>query len=431
MAAPPLADALNAFGESLFKALQTQVPPPPTGVFLSPLCIAQCLALVLTGAQPEGKSARQLLSIVYGRRGGAGAAAIEQLNSQLSHMLASLMAAGSGGAGMPGAVPSVSSGSSIWVAPRWSLQAAYHEAVARHFGAQAEPLTTADAINGWVSAATRGKITQAVTEDMLRDPSLASVLASVLYFKGEWQSEFDRQVGTQTNLTRPAAFHHLTEQPGGASVGHVAMMHRQFDRTGDTIQMPYKGREFAAVAAMPEGGLHAASPGSPLRLASGVPYAAALAACRGALLGGSLTCMEAYDIRLWLPRFELECEVRLKAVLKAMGVAAPFAEGPGADLTRLATGPHRMYISQLLHKVYVKTDEQGTEAAAVAVALASFGCAAPQHFLDIRFDRPFAFGVVHRASGAALFVGEVLQPEAAAAPAAPSQQSPFGSGWHW
>lgn len=35
---------------------------------------------------------------------------------------------------------------------------------------------TLQAINGWVSATTQGRITQAVTDDMLRDPSIACVL---------------------------------------------------------------------------------------------------------------------------------------------------------------------------------------------------------------------------------------------------------------
>lgn len=180
-----------------------QVLPSQAGVFLSPLCIAQCLALVLNGAEPGGESARQLLSTVYGRRGGASAAAIEHLNSQLSSLLSSLVsshkvalslhkptpahvdmltpharlpaqrgaaqhlraswrsdapctgcatrthlqvaaaAAAAGMSGVPGAATSVAAGSSIWVAPRLSLQAAYQEVVSRHFGAQALPLTTA------------------------------------------------------------------------------------------------------------------------------------------------------------------------------------------------------------------------------------------------------------------------------------------------
>lgn len=65
----------------------------------------------------------------------------------------------------------------------------------------------------------------------------------------------------------------------------------------------------------------------------------------------------------------------------------------------------------------------------MTVAVATFGCTAPTQFLDIRFDRPFVFGVVHRASGAALFVGEVLEPEAAAATAA-SPQPAFSTDWN-
>ncbi len=47
------------------------------------------------------------------------------------------------------------------------------------------------------------------------------------------------------------------------------------------------------------------------------------------------------------------------------------------------------------------------------------GCAMPLPHpeLLLRFDRPFAVGLVHRPSGAALFVGEVHRPQAWADPA--------------
>lgn len=38
-------------------------------------------------------------------------------------------------------------------------------------------------------------------------------------------------------LTQPAAFHYLAARPGRAAVGHVSMMHCQFDSTGDDVQV--------------------------------------------------------------------------------------------------------------------------------------------------------------------------------------------------
>ena len=49
--------------------------------------------------------------------------------------------------------------------------------------------------------------------------------------------------------------------------------------------------------------------------------------------------------------------------------------------------------------------------------------------MDLRFDRPFVFDIVHDASGLQLFTSEVLRPEAwTGAPQKPGTPSPSGPG---
>ena len=47
---------------------------------------------------------------------------------------------------------------------RYTLQPQYADALSRVFGTAPQPLTTAAAINAWVSEATRGKISEIVDE---------------------------------------------------------------------------------------------------------------------------------------------------------------------------------------------------------------------------------------------------------------------------
>lgn len=57
-------------------------------------------------------------------------------------------------------------------------------------------------------------------------------------------------------------------------------------------------------------------------------------------------------------------------------------------------------------------DEAGTEAAAVtAIMMVRSAMMRPPSYLQLKFDRPFAFAVVHRVSNTALFMGEVMEPE--------------------
>ena len=161
----------------------------------------------------------------------------------------------------------------------------------------------------------------------------------------------------------------------------------------------------------------AAGGGPPvLRLAGGAEYGAALAACRTAIIGtlsSSPSPLQwlppgspgVHAIRLSLPRFELETSASLAPALRALGLSAPFA---GGDLTRMVAGAEGLGVSEVLHKVYVKVDEAGTEAAAAtAVVMVRSAMVRPPPELVARFDRPFVFAVVHEPSGTALFAGEV------------------------
>ena len=75
-----------------------------------------------------------------------------------------------------------------------------------------------------------------------------------------------------------------------------------------------------------------------------------------------------------------------------------------------STDADRLYISDVLHKAFVKVDEKGTEAAA-ATAVAVEAGGPPPRALEFTADRPFLFLIVDRGSGLILFVGRVVEPK--------------------
>src|SRR5690606_6155741 len=85
-------------------------------------------------------------------------------------------------------------------------------------------------------------------------------------------------------------------------------------------------------------------------------------------------------IDLRLPRFTIDPPepLRLEGALQALGMKNAFSRD-AADFTGLANPKDprdRLYISTVLHKAFVKVDEQGTEAAA-ATAIATKGTGGP------------------------------------------------------
>lgn len=439
--------AANAFGEALFAELQRQSSKkgsaPPAALTISPVSIARALAMLLQGAAPGSPTQTQIATIVFGGANVDGASALTAFNSELA-ALAAAMEQGGSGSGSGSHQPTVADANSVWVRSGLQLQQEFKKTLEDVFRAEAEPITTAAAVNKWVSDATRGKITEIVDDGTLS--MMALLLINAIYFKGTWQLQFDK------NTTQPLHFNLLS---GETSLS--AMMYREFKNQElrnvsvarlDTpqlpagsgavacqlVRLPYQGDDYAAVAAMPAGDLSTSN--GKLMLASssdgGVPlaYTSALSACRSAVLGGLAGAAAAVGsagagsgaiawqpsrstIKLWLPRFELTYSATLNDALQAMGLAAPFRPG---DLTRIAADAGGAPVTDLsvdsvLHKTYIKVDEEGTEAAAVTAIMMTRAALLPEPELLLRFDRPFVFAVVHVPTGTALFVSEVYKPE--------------------
>ena len=225
-----------------------------------------------------------------------------------------------------------------------------------------------------------------------------------------------------SNMDTSMMYLHLKK---GAAV-HGAKLTTTLPGTSETIpcvavKMAYQGGEYSAVAAMPEGELKEDSPGGKLTLENGQDYADALAACRetvaaGLSSQGSGNALEwktigdpaIKAIKVYLPRFEIEFGTSLAPALQKAGLGAIF--GPG-DFTGI-TASGELFVSDVVHKVYVKVDEKGTEAAAATAAIMmKSAMMRPPPELFVKFDRPFVFSVVHEESGLALFTGEVYKPE--------------------
>ncbi|KAL4443399.1 hypothetical protein ABPG75_011136 [Micractinium tetrahymenae] len=428
---PPadLAAAINTFGSQLFDHVAADKTDPSDGLFLSPYGIAQALAMVLNGVEPGGESYRQLQSAVYGGGPEGNGLALEALNTQLKALSAALVKP-------PSEDLTVSDANSAWLAQRYQLLPEYAQALKAVFGTAAQPLTSADAVNGWVSEATHGKIKSIVDQQAVAQATL--ILINAIYFKGLWLHQFKKTATHGMDffpLQHGDAPHQVAamfQTFKGPSAVQVAMLPVKAGGTSfeaGAVQLPYRGGEYYAVVAAPRGELsgEAAQNGQRGLVAPGgtVPYGEALQACRQTLLanlpaaGSGIASSGPWsvpkaDVKVFLPRFEIEVSTTLNRPLQALGIRKPFE---GGDITRIAANSSGaavgdLMVSDVIHKVYAKVDEEGTEAAAAtAVVMVRSMMPRPRDEIELRFDRPFAFAVVHKASGLALFSGEVHSPE--------------------
>ncbi|ROI33827.1 Plasminogen activator inhibitor 2 [Anabarilius grahami] len=90
------------------------------------------------------------------------------------------------------------------------------------------------------------------------------------------------------------------------------------------------------------------------------------------------------DIRVHLPKFKLEVESSLSKILQEMGMSSVFQETK-ADLTGMSS-QDGLFISAVVHKVFVEVNEEGTEAAA-ATKISMCGYArqrGTQSFIEVK-----------------------------------------------
>jgi serpin B len=165
--------------------------------------------------------------------------------------------------------------------------------------------------------------------------------------------------------------------------------------------MPYQGDAFSMVVILPDA-------------ADGLPALEdRLTADMLARTAGALTPNR---VAVALPKFEVNPSeaLPLSPVLEALGMKAAFDRR--ADFTGIAIPPDpidRLFISEVFHKAFVKTDEKGTEAAAAsAVMMQRLSSAIQDEPIPFRADHPFLFLMRDKASGLVLFMGRVADPSA-------------------
>lgn len=265
----------------------------------------------------------------------------------------------------------------------FTLHDEYTAMVKRYFDAQSTPLSFSDAksvgeINKWISDATHGMIPETLKE---LTPGAAAVLANTVYFNGKWVIPYDEWSVTSDTFhgfsgDTTASFMHSKEYSYFTVDGGVG-----FTKNYEN------GYTFVAV--LPDGDVY--------------DFAGSLSA--DTLLAARDTANENQDkVIVSLPKFEYDADIPLLDVLSDMGLSALFS--PEAELIGIGEdgAGNSAYVSDMFQKAKIRTDEGGTEAAAVTVAVMECTSLMPEEPKEIVFDRPFVYAIL-TPEGLPLFLG--------------------------
>ena len=248
-------------------------------------------------------------------------------------------------------------------------------------------------ISHWVSDKTRGFIPDyksIATADTLTD------LLNVVYFKGKWAIPF------KARNTAPQNFKNCY-----GLIKEVDMMHEVFDnkiayQENDKfkgIKLPYSDKA-AMYLIMPKDD-------NDLNIAE--TWNEETSSARADFLDKlSNSYVFSGEVVVSLPKFELDIENNLVENFKAMGIKKAFTDD--AEFFNVVNDTS-LKIDNAQHRAKIKTDEQGTEAAAVTEIIMVETSAAPDFEPPQRVyfiaERPFMFLIRDIESGVTLFAGVV------------------------
>jgi serpin B len=290
----------------------------------------------------------------------------------------------------------------IWVQEGKPFEAGFTGLLEAKYGAAAgivdfasQPEDSRTAINAWVGEHTADKIPELLKSGTIT-PLTRLVLTNAIYMKAPWAKPFEK------SATRPEAF------AVGAGDTDVPFMHASGKMVAGTVgsgdtaatvcEIPYAGGRLAMVLLVPA-------------RVDGLP--AVLTAMKGdwraSWNAAGPGTVRMRPVTLALPKWTARKPLSLNAALKSLGMKRAFVAGE-ADLSGM-DGGRDLFVSDVVHEGFVEVSEEGTEAAAATgVVVATRAAVIPEEPLAVKADRPFAWAVVERGTGAVLFAGTVTDP---------------------
>jgi len=241
-------------------------------------------------------------------------------------------------------------------------------------------------INDWVSRETKEKIKDILKpEDITRFTRL--VLTNAIYFKGKWQTEFDKS-------TRDEDFYLINGQKTKVKMMYQKNTFNYYENDDlQLLEIPYKGNKISMVIILPKVGK--------FKTVENMMDEKKL---QEWLKNAMKTKVKAY-----IPRFKFTQRFNLSKNLYDMGMEDAFNHA-AADFSGI-DGERGLYISKVIHKAFVEVNEEGTEAAAATAVIIDTKALVLTEELVFKADHPFIFLIRDKETRSILFMGRVMDPQ--------------------
>lgn len=363
-------EAANEFATKLFDLLCRK---DEDNLFMSPYSAQIALAIATNGA--DGVTREEMLETL-----GFKDLSVEEMNGYNKTMIKALTTLDN--------TTKVNIANGVWGNPDMKFSNEFKKVCANSYEAEVAiaNFKTGEAqniISDWTQQKTGGMIKDAGKKLL---PETVSAIVNSLYFNGRWSHKFDKSFTSKKDFV--CADGEKTK---------VDMMYLYetdlFWKSGDgyeMINLPYGNEAFSMTVLLPNEGEELSAILSETNLEI-----------------WSTDMMDMHNFNVQLPRFELSSDIDLLEAMKQMGIKKAFEKD--ADFTKMITNAST-FISTIYQLAKIKVDEEGTEAAAVTIIGNECTSVGGPYKIETRnffVNRPFAFAIKEKSTGAILFMGKV------------------------
>ncbi len=363
----------TGFPIDIFKTIVNQEDKP--NIILSPLSIESAFYMAANGA--VGETRKNILDIL------GQTDDIDAINSNYKSLKTSLDCQSD--------TTSFKMVNSIfWDDTRMDVNSKFLEALSQYYDADEQNLDfgdekTLDIINQWCSDNTEERIKKILS--IIQDNDVL-FLINALYFIGDWKYPFP------LDYTKDGIF---TKSDGTKiEIPFMNSLAKSFRATINddfqAVDLPFANTDFSMTFIMPK-----KEKINDFINGFGFDELEDLYESKLSL---------SPELKISLPKFELEYKIELSKALIAMGMNIPF-DGSQADFSNLGSANAPFFIGQALHKTFLKVDEKGAEGAAVTLIQITTG----ESSLGMTFDKPFMIVLKNHKTDSYLFMAKIGEPK--------------------
>jgi serpin B len=368
-----LVNAQTQFSFKLFS--QVSKDRLSQNLLISPSSVAIALSLLYNGA--DGKTKQEMSQLL-----GFQNMTLEEVNLASQGLTKALESNNNG--------VQLSIANSLWVKQEMAFRHSFLRNNREYFDAKITNLDfrnpqAVGIINRWVSQQTRGKITEII--DRI-DPQSILFLINAIYFKGDWQEQFDK------NLTRSEDFN----LGNGKSKKHPLMaktgdfLYQETD-TFQAVSLPYGNQDWRFDVYLPKENRNLKAMLSQLNQNNWTTWVKNFRRREGLLK---------------LPRFKTAYEIDLDQSLKVLGMASAF-NASQANFSQMTS--HSVLVDSVKHKTFIDVNEEGTEASAVtSIGIRTTSAMPTNPPFQMIVNRSFFYTIRNEKTGTILFMGTMINP---------------------